>query len=93
MRDFYGRLRAAQNGNILDAPQVYETISTINGTTETKYSRYYNTGDTPCAVHKETIVKDQSGNIIQYKHEISMTTWDTRETALYVPINECWNLK
>lgn len=93
MRDLYGRHRAAQNGNILDAPQVYESVSTIKDMTETKYSRYYNTGSAPCAVHKETIVRDQDDHVVRYVHEIAITPWDTRETALYVPINECWNLK
>lgn len=92
MRDYYGRRRAAQNGNPLDAPMRYETEITSSGNTEIIYTRFENNGDKPCAIWKETVTKDNDGNTTAYKHEYAFEPWANRTTATYVPINDCWTI-
>lgn len=58
MRDLFGRHRAAQNGNPIDAPVPYQVdISSTEAsgvTTTIQYIRFFNT--TPCGIQRKTIV-------------------------------------
>ena len=93
MRDFYGRLRAAQNGNPMDAPMVYEIDAETTDETTIRYIRF-ESSDEPIAIWKETEIKDADGNLSYFKREFAMAKWEDRakNTTTYVPINKCWEV-
>lgn len=93
MRDFFGRTRSAQHEDqSVDAPMPFEKETVVSGDTETVYTRFFDKGDLPCAIWKQTSVKNADGVVTSYKHEYAFAPWATRTAANYVPINECWNL-
>ena len=92
MRDFYGRLRSAQNGNQMDAPMIYEIDASTNNGTTTRYIRFDGSNDKPIAVWKETETKDGDGNVTSFVREFAMTVWADKAGATYAPINNCWEI-
>lgn len=96
MRDFYGRLRSAQNGNTMDAPMVYQIEAVVDGDVITRYIRFDADDDKPIAVWRETEEKDGDGNIISFTREFGITKWSERTSDpnndKYVPINKCWEV-
>lgn len=91
MRDFFGRTRSAQHQDAtVDAPRPYEQETVVSGTTEVVYTRFFDKGDQPCAIWKQTYVKNEDGVVTSYKHEYAYQPWADRATTTYIPINDCW---
>lgn len=93
MRDFYGRLVTSASDSAANSPKRYECYFVETDTESIVYTRFFNTGDKPCGIWKETSTKDESGNTIAFKHEYAYAKWEDKLTAKYVPINECWYLQ
>lgn len=92
MRDYYGRLRPFQVDNPLDQPERYEIEIHKADNVEIVYSRFYDMGEEPCAIWKETTTSDEENGVETYKHEFAYAPWADRESTEYHPINDCWNI-
>jgi hypothetical protein len=90
-RDIYGNIVGGQMSNMKDAPRPYETEIIVSGNTTTKYTRFYNNGNDPCAVWKQINIKNDDGTGSVQKHEWSFTPWQKRKESTYIPINAVWD--
>lgn len=97
--DMYGRRRAGQTSNPVDAPMPYQIkceTSTDSGTGEKtviRYTRFSGDDLNKIGLWRETTKFDSQGNITDFKHEFAVDFWSnvTLNTVTWVPINDCWD--